>query len=185
VAFDWTAVAQRGEFAERDVESWGVFAVQRVALAESGWRPRFDLRVDVASGGGTHGLGRLREFNPLYASSAYLGEGQFLGLANLVMLAPGLSVTPAPGTSVTLEYGVARRLARDDAVRAGGMRSYARTQEVGGSAIGNLLRIAASRPVGAYVTLFLNYEYLAAGDVLKRAGLPYGRYGHLGATLRY
>lgn len=185
VAFDWTAVLQRGEYMQRDVEAWGVFAVQRMALAESGWKPRLDLRVDVASGGGTRGLGQVREFNPLYASSAYLGEGQFLGLANLVMLAPGLSVTPAPGTSVTLEYGVARRLTRDDAVRAGGMRVYARTQDVTGSAIGNLLRIAAARPVGAYVTLFLNYEYLAVGDVLTRAGLPSGRYGHVGAALRY
>jgi MFS family permease len=27
VAFDWTAVAQRGQFMQRDVEAWGVFAV--------------------------------------------------------------------------------------------------------------------------------------------------------------
>lgn len=185
VAFDWTAVAQHGHYMHRDVEAWGVFAVQRVALSESGWKPRLDLRVDAASGGGTRGLGVLREFNPLYASSAYLGEGQLLGLANLFMLAPGLTLTPAPATSVTLEYGVARRLARGDAVRAGGMRAYPGTQDVSGSAIGNLLRIAAARPVGAYVTLFLNYEHLAAGSVLRRAGLPSGRYGHVGATLRY
>jgi hypothetical protein len=120
-----------------------------VALSETGWKPRLDLRVDAASGGGTRGLGELRELNPLYASSAYLGEGQLLGLANLLMLAPGPSLTPAPGTSVTLEYGVARRFANDDAVRAGGMRTYARTQDVNGSAIGNLLRISAARPVGA------------------------------------
>lgn len=35
------------------------------------------------------------------------------------------------------------------------------------------------------LTLFLNVERLVARDVLKRARLPSGSYGDVGATFRY
>jgi hypothetical protein len=185
VAFDWTLARQTGRSQQRGVGAWGLFAVQSLALSGQGWRPRLDLRADVASGGGTRETGRLAQFNPLYASSAYLGEGQFLGLANLLTVAPGLSVSPTPRTGLSLEYALARRLARGDAVRAGGMRAYEGTQNIPGRAIGGVLRVAGTRLVGERVTLFFTHEHLVAGDVLDRAGLPSGSYGHIGATLRY
>jgi MFS family permease len=184
VGFDWTLARQTGRSMQRDVGAWGLFAVQSLALSGQGWRPRLDLRADVASGG-TRGAGQLAQFNPLYASSAYLGEGQFLGLANLLTVAPGLSVSPTLRTGLSLEYALARRLARRDAVRAGGMRAYEGTQGVPGRAIGSVLRVAGTRSVGEHVTLFFTHEHLVAGDVLDHAGLPSGSYGHVGATLRY
>jgi hypothetical protein len=65
------------------------------------------------------------------------------------------------------------------------MRAYEGTQEVRGRKIGGLLRVAATRALGTHLTLFATHERLIAGDVLGRAGLPSGSYGHVGATLRY
>jgi hypothetical protein len=102
-----------------------------------------------------------------------------------MMIVPGLSVSPTARTNLSFEYGAARRLAAEDAARAGGTRAYEGTQDVRGRASGGLLRVAATRSVGTYLTLFATHERLVAGDVLDRAGLPCGRYGHVGATLRY
>ena len=183
-AFDWTLVRQTGRHRTGDVDAWGFFAVQSVTATKRRWRPRLDLRVDVASGG-VRDSSAFQSFHELYASSAYLGEAQFLGLGNLVMVTPGMSVMPTPETSVALEYGLARRLDASEAVRAGGGRAYDATLRTDAHEIGGLLRLSGSRTVSPYLTLFFTHEQLVAGAALHRAALPSGRYSHLGATLRY
>ena len=183
--FDWTLARQTGEFMDRGVDAWGLFAVQSLALSHTGWKPRLTAHFDAASGGGAYGTGTMRGFNQLYASSGYLGDGRFLSTCNLLMIAPGLSVSPTPATTLAIEYGFARRLAEDDAVYAGGMRAYPGTQNVSGQEVGGLLRVSGSWSVTKHLTLFVDYEHLAAGDVLRHVGLISGSYGYVGATFRY
>lgn len=188
--FDWTAARQSGHYRDRDVEAWAVFAVQSLALSDAGWKPRLSARIDIASGGGAYGTGAygtgtLRGFNPLYASSSYLGDGQFLSLSNLVMIAPGLALSPTPKTSLSIEYGFARRMDEDDAAYAGGLRPYAGTQLLSGDEIGGLLRIAGSWNPAKRLALIVSYEHFDAGALLERAGFPSGSYAQLGMTYRY
>ena len=87
--------------------------------------------------------------------------------------------------NISIEYGFARRLTENDAAYAGGMRAYPGTQNVQGHEIGGLLRIAGNWSVTENLTLSLDYEHLAAGEVLKHAQLPSGSYCYVGATLRF
>jgi hypothetical protein len=183
--WDWTAARQTGEHGERDVDAWAVFAVQSLSLANDGWRPRLTSHVDLASGGGSHGTGTVRTFHPLYASSSYLGEGRLLSLSNLLLVAPGLSLSPTPSSELALECGFARRLSPHDAAFAGGMRAYPGTQDVGGRGIGTLLRAAWSWSATDHVTVSVGFERLEAGDVLERAGLPSGNFLYASTTIRW
>lgn len=183
--FDWTLARQSGNHIGREVNAWALFMVHSVLLSNDGWKPSFTAHIDAASGGGAFGTDKLNGFNPLYASSSYLGDGQFLSLSNLLMIAPGISVSPTPMSNVSIEYGFARRRNEADAAYAGGMRAYAGTQNVRGHEIGDLLRVVGSWSVSKHLTWALNYEQFAAGDVLKRAGLPSGSYLYVSATLRY
>jgi hypothetical protein len=183
--YDWTIARQTGSYTDRDIDAWGLFFVQSVALSDSGWKPRFNAHIDVASGGGAYVTGSLKDFNPLYASSNYLGEGQFLSLGNLLLVAPGISASPTTRSNVSIEYGFARRLDENDAVYAGGMRAYAGTQSVPGHDIGAVFRLVASLSTDRHTTFFLNYEHLQAGDVLRRAGLPSSSYVVIGTTYRF
>lgn len=183
--FDWTLAHQSGKYMGRNLVAWGLFTIQSVTLSNEGWKPTLTAHVDIASGGGAYGTGALNGFNQLYASSSYLGEGQFLSLSNLVMIAPGMTISPTSRTTLSMEYGFARRQEENDAAYAGGMRAYARTQNVQGHEIGGLLRVFGTMTANRYLTLFFNYEHMAVGDVLKRAGLPSGSYGYVGATFRY
>ncbi len=184
--FDWTLARQSGRSLDnRRIDAWGLFAVHGLALSESGWKPQLTARIDIASGGGAYGTGPVRDFNPLYASSSYLGEGQFLGLSNLLMISPGITVSPTPRTRLSLEYGHARRLQDSDAVYAGGMRAYAGTQDVPGHYIGGITRLSGSWSTTPSLTFAADFEYFAAGDALARSGYPSGRYGYVSATYRY
>ena len=185
LSFDWTVARQTGRYTNRDIDAWGLFMVQSLALSDHGWKPRLTAHIDIASGGGAHGAGPIKGFNQLYASSNYLGEGRFLSLSNLLLIAPGIAVKPTPTTELSVEYGFARRLTADDAAYAGGMRAYPGTQSVSGHQIGGLLRVAANWSVTQHLTLFFNYEHLFVGEVLKNAKLPSGSYGYIGATFRF
>jgi hypothetical protein len=182
--FDWTLAHQSGQFIERDVDAWGLFAVQSWALAEQGWQPRLTAHIDMASGG-AYGGATQRGFNQLYASSNYLGEGRFLSLSNLLMIAPGVAISPTATTNLAAEYGFARRLDENDAAYAGGMRAYAGSQNVQGKQIGDLLRVVGTWSASEHLSLLFNYEHLTAGEVLKQVHLPSGSYANIGATYRY
>jgi hypothetical protein len=182
--WDWTLAHQRGDAAGRDVRAWGLFAVQGLALSDTGWKPRLTSHVDIASGGASQGSGVLRDFHPLYASSSYLGEGQFLALSNLLLVAPGIAVSPTAQTTLSFEYGRAERLAGDGAVYASGMRAYAGTAGVHGRHIGNLARLGASWTPSPHLSLAFTAEHLAAGAILERAGFASGTYLQLAVHLR-
>lgn len=183
--FDWTLARQTGLSLDRGIDAWGLFAVQSLALSDQGWKPRLGAHVDVASGGGASGSGILKGFNQLYASTNYLSEGSFLSSSNLLLIAPGLSLSPTSTTALSIEYGFARRLQEDDAAYAGQMRAYAGTQNVPGQEIGGLLRIVGTWSATEHLSLFFTYEHLAAGEVLDRAQLPSSSYGYVGTTFRY
>jgi len=186
IRIDWTVAHQSGRYRDtQPVDAWGLFAVQSVDLSSTGWKPRLTSHIDIASGGGAYGTGTLRDFNQLYTSSGYLGEAQFLSLSNLLMIAPGLSLAPSQKWSVMFEYGYARRLEEGDAVYAGGMRAYPGTQRVPGHEIGGLVRLAATWSATPNFSVTFNYEHLAAGDVLERAGLASGSQGFVSAVYRY
>lgn len=183
--FDWTFARQSGRSLGRDVQAWAVFGVQSYALTDQGLKPTLTLHLDLASGGGSYGTGTVKAFNPLYASSSYLGEGQFLALSNLSLIAPGFSLAPTAASTLTLEVGLARRLEETEAVYAGGMKAYSGTQALGGRAIGTLLRVTATWAVTTDLTLFADLEHLRAGAVLQQARRPSGSYGYVGLTYRY
>lgn len=183
--YDWTLAHQGGSSQNREVDAWGVFGVHSYALSNDGWKPRLTARVDVASGGGSYGSGTVRAFNPLYASSNYIGEGQFLGLTNLAMITPGITVNPTAKVTLSFDYGFARRLKEGDAVYGGAMRPHAGTQTLAGDDIGNMMRLIGSWAITPTTTLFFNVENLRAGELLRRARLRNGRYMYVGATFRY
>jgi hypothetical protein len=183
--YDWTAARQHGRSLQHPVRAFGLFTVHSYELSGSAWKPRLTARLDLASGGGSQGAGPVRAFNPLYASSNYLGEGQFLGLSNLLMATPGLTLAPAPGVTVSLDYGMARRRREGEPVYAGGMRAYAGTANLPGKAVGGLGRVMASWSAGPRTTLALNYERLRPAPLLQGTGRKGGHYLYTSLSYRY
>jgi hypothetical protein len=186
--FDATLVRQTGDRAGRNIDAWGFFALQSLAVGSAGWKPRLTLHVDAASGDSADSS-KDGSFNPLYSSSSYLGEGRFLGLSNLLLVAPGFSISPGRSTNLSVEYGLARRLSSGDAAYAGGARAYAGTATVSGRTIGELLRVQGSwnGKLGkeTHLAVAMGYEHFSAGNVLARAQLRSGGHGYASTTFRF
>ena len=185
VRFDWTVVRQTGGFDGREVDAWGLFAIQSFELSDVAWSPRLGLRLDVASGGGSAGPGALRAYTPPYGGAGYLSEGRFLSLTNLVFLVPSVSATPTPNTEVLVEYGVARRFDRNDFAYAGGMSPYEGTEALRSPDIGRLLRAEGAWAPRSWLTLFVAMERFTPGKLLRDVNLTSGFYANMGATFRY
>jgi len=114
-----------------------------------------------------------------------VGESQLLGLTNLLLFAPGISITPCAATTLSIEYGYARRIDTADAAYAAGMRPHAGTEHVAGRHIGNLARLNGEWVPTPSVTVNFNLEYLDPGRVLRTANLPSATHLYLGITYRY
>lgn len=185
LGFDLTLARQVGHHGEHDVNAWALFSAQDVRLSEASWEPRATLNVDVASGGSANAGTQVRTFHPLYSSSNYLGEGRLLSLANLVRLAPGLSVAPTPRTRLSLEYGWAWRFASDDALYGLGLRAYPGTSAVRENELGRLLRLEGRWSDDHGLSLALGFEHLQPADGLASAGLASGAFAFASLTYRH
>lgn len=118
-------------------------------------------------------------------SSNYLGEGRLLSLANLVRVAPGLSIAPTPRTRLSLEYGWAWRFASDDAVYGLGLRAYPATNAVSENEIGRLLRIEGRWSADHGLSVALGFEHLQPAEGLASAGLASGSFAFASLTFRH
>lgn len=184
--FDALVLRQTGETAGgRAVSAWAASFGASMALSGSGWRPRLSSRIDLGSGGGAWGTGRVRTFHPLYASSNYVSEGQLLAMPNLLMLVPGVTLSPTPRTTLAFEWAHARRRSADDAVYATATRAYAGTQAVPGHHAADLLRLRASWSPDPRLSLRLTLEHLRAGPVLRRAGHGDAGFVYADLAVRY
>lgn len=174
-SWDWTIAGQSGRSSSgQGISAWGLFAVQSLGISENGWKPRLTSHLDIASGDAEVDDNTTQTFHPLYSSSSYLGEGQFLGLSNLILFAPGMVFTPSKQTALSLEYGYARRLDTGDAVYANGLRAYSGTQGLDSRHIGNLARVSAAWSASSRLSFKLVVEQFKAGDALKAAGFDDG-----------
>ena len=185
LVFDWCAAAQSGHTADRDVDAWAIFGSQSLELSDRGWKPRAGVRLDVASGEGADRARTSGRFDPLYASSSYLGEGLFLSASNLLMVSPGVSFSPTARVKLAMDCGFVQRLDVHDSAFAGQLRAYPGTNAVDGRAIGRLLRVACQWSVSPRMTVGFDCEHLARGEVLRRAGLGSRSYAHGSVSLRY
>jgi hypothetical protein len=175
LSLDWTIARQTGSFLTptRDaaIDALGIRAIQSVRLADGVARPEIGFRADYGSGGGAYAnSGALHSFNWIYGGSPYYSYGAFLNPANLTILSPTFAVSPVRKVRITLEYDMLWRSNDQDAVYSSSGATYAGTQAVPGSRVGQMPRMLIDWTPVPQVNLQLQVEWLEAGPVLRNAG---------------
>lgn len=183
LTLDTVAVHQSGDFDGRDINAYALFSSFRWALSDSGMKPAIGFHADISSGGGAYDGGTLRNASFLFGTSPYYSFANWFGGTNLIDVAPTFQFAPTSNTTVALEWEWLWRHREGDAVYNGAAVPYAGTQLVGGSRIGNLLRLNTTWRFDHHWSLTTRVEHLFAGPVLENAG--YGDATFVGSWLTF
>lgn len=170
VTLDWTLVHQYGQFNDRPIRAWQVFAAQSVRLGVDKAAPRIGIHADYGSGGGGYDRGALRNAYAPFGNNIYFSYGLFLTATNLIAIAPNASFQPIKGVRASLEYQFSWRDDARDAVYRANYTPYVGTEQVAGKAVARLARAQIVYSITPRLTLTTRAEYLQAQEVLKNAG---------------
>ena len=119
---NYDALFQAGEFRGGAIRAWAFATETTFRLTTTGWRPRVNLRADIASGDADASDPRLQSFNPLFPGNAYSGAVGLFGPTNLTDLTPALTVSPTRALIVGVEAPSYWRTSTGDGVYATDLR---------------------------------------------------------------
>jgi hypothetical protein len=103
VDVNYDAVFQWGTFSGAPIRGWAFASETGYRRSSMAWRPRFSVRVDVASGDADPLDPALQSFNPLFPGNAYSGAVGLLGPTNLTDFTPAVTLMPRRGLVVGFE----------------------------------------------------------------------------------
>ena len=95
-------VAQRGSFAGKRVEAWGVGGEVGHRFVQAPLQPELALMLDVISGDSDPNDRRLGTFNPLFPRGKYFAGQSPVGPRNLIHLQPSATIHPYRNVALSL-----------------------------------------------------------------------------------
>jgi hypothetical protein len=184
--FDWDveAVLQGGRLGDQRIRAWTV-AIDAGWKLGHAWQPRAGLKLDIASGDGRAGDGRLGTFNALYPRLPYFSEAGLVAPANLIDLHPSVQVQPAPDLQISLGLDLIWRHRRSDAVYAPPLQPYPGSNDAAERFVTRQWIVDANwQPVPRW-TFAAQWVRFQPGAALARDGAQAGRYLAASATWRF
>jgi len=168
---DWDveAVYQIGSFGAADIAAWTIATDVGHMFEGVPWRPRLGLKVDVASGDGDPGDGRLGTFNALYPKLPYFTEAGLVAPANVVDVHPTVEVAPTPKLILSAGANPLWRHRRADAFYAPPLAPVAALAG-GDRYVGTQAEVSAEWRPSRHVEVKAWYVRFFAGDAVERIG---------------
>jgi hypothetical protein len=133
---NYDALFQAGQFRTHPIRAWAFATETMFRLTTTGWRPRVNVRADIASGDRDAADPRLQSFNPLFPGNSYSGAVGLFGPTNLTDLTPALTVSPRPGLTIGFEAPSYWRTSTADGVYATDLRLLLRPDAGRGTYVG-------------------------------------------------
>jgi Alginate export len=135
-SINYDALFQAGEFRSDAIRAWAFATETTFRITTRGWRPRVNLRADIASGDRDAADPKLQSFNPLFPGNAYSGAVGLFGPTNLTDLTPALTVSPRPALTIGFEAPSYWRTSTGDGVYATDLRLLLRPDAGRGRYVG-------------------------------------------------
>ena len=125
-SINYDALFQAGGFRDDPIRAWAFATETTFRLSATGWRPRLNLRADIASGDRDAADPQLQSFNPLFPGNSYSGAVGLFGPTNLTDLTPALMLSPKPTLAIGFEAPSYWRTSTADGVYATDLRLLVR-----------------------------------------------------------
>lgn len=114
--YDWEAVAQLGDVANKEIRAWTFASDTGYTFKETAWQPRVGVKADIASGDNNKNDGKLETFNPLFFKANYFNDAAFFRPANLADIHTTLQLQPQEDVTITLGSDSIWRHKQQDAI---------------------------------------------------------------------
>ncbi len=185
--FDWDleAAYQFGSFGTGvGLSAWTVATDVGYTFSNVPWEPRLGLKANVASGDRDPNDRTLGTFNPLFPKLPYFSEAALITPANVMDLAPSLTIKPSDDLSVTASWDVLWKHSVSDAFYAPPL------SPVEGTAgrerfIGHSVQVLAEWQATREIEVRAAYVHFFAGEALEQAGARDVDFVMLSAALKF
>lgn len=169
-SWNWEAIYQFGTFGAGDISAWTLATDTSYTLDDLPWQPRITFNANIASGDGDPDDPDLGTFNPLFPRGNYFSEAAVLGPRNFFNVHPYVTVSPAPGWSLTSDVNVFWRLETEDGVYA---PSGQLLRAAGGSDeryVGSAVSLTSEYALTERLSLTAIYTHFFPGDFIEATG---------------
>ena len=165
--YNYEAAYQFGKFGGQPIRAWDVATDTGYTFADTRWRPRVGLRVDVTSGDRDLADDELNNFNPLFASTAYSGLAGLIGPSNAIDVVPSVTLRLSNDFSLTLGSALFWRHSKNDGVYDLDLNLIRSGKHSNARFIGQQTTAIANWQLTRHASLSATLSYFAAGRFLK------------------
>jgi hypothetical protein len=180
--WSWDIAGQAGHLGGADIRAWVVSSDTGYTFNHP-WQPRVGIRLDVASGDGDAGDGKVGTFDPLFPRNGVYGEASLTTLSNVIVIGPTFGFSP--WSSLRFEPGVFEVWKQNthDGVYMPGMSMLAQTRD-SGRRVGTIYRANTRWLATPNLTLDLDLKYYDVGAAITDAGGDDSSFISVRATFR-
>ena len=168
--YNFEFVYQFGSFGTAGIRAWTAASDTGYTWTGLPFKPRFGLKVDIASGDDDPKDGTLGTFNPLFPKIAYFTENSLFVPANLINVYPSLALELKEGLLVSVGWDVLWRESTRDAFYLNPLSPLPSSEASRNSFIGSEATVDLRWQFNRHVQISASYVRFFAGDTIEDAG---------------
>jgi len=169
-SFNTELIYQFGEIGESDISAYNFETDWKYVLIMSGWKPTLGLKLDFSSGDTNPGDGKIQTFNPMFVNPAIYSLAAVNTPANITSFHPNLTIYPAKGLSIYMDYALFYRTRSSDGLYTPPRFLLRESGGVSEKHIGDVVGLQANWEINRNISFDLRSSYFIAGKFIKATG---------------
>ena len=169
-SFNTELIYQFGELGESTISAYNFETDWKYVLTNYGWKPTLGLRLDLSSGDVNTGDGKIQTFNPMFVNPAIYSLAAVNTPSNLTSFHPNLTVYPAEGFSIYIDYALFYRTQSNDGLYTPPRFILRESNGINEKHIGDVLGLQANWEVNRNIAFDLRSSYFIAGKFIQATG---------------
>ena len=169
-SFNTELIYQFGELGESTISAYNFETDWKYVVIDAGWKPTLGLRLDFSSGDKSVGDGKIQTFNPMFVNPAIYSLAAVNTPANLTGFHPNLTINPAKGFSIYMDYALFYRTRGSDGLYTPPRFLLRESNGVDEKHIGDVIGLQANWEINRNISFDLRSSYFIAGKFIKATG---------------
>lgn len=169
-SYNTELIYQFGEIGTSNISAYNFETDWKYRLIDSGLKPTLGLRLDFSSGDKNVGDGKTQTFNPMFVNPAIYSLAGVNTPANLTGFHPNLTLYPADGFSIYIDYALFFRAQSNDGLYTPPRFLLREANGVNEKHIGDVFGLQFKWEINRNISLDFRSSYFIAGEFISATG---------------